>query len=88
MWLGDITFDTSGVNVTDTSAPVDTSTPAPTGPSTSASLINLAADLASVITPYKSGVPVNLAISPQTQSFLIMGGVLLGGLLLLNMIRR
>lgn len=76
MWLGDVTVgDSSDPNA----APV-IDAPSP--------LLSLAANLVDMIHPYKQGVPVSLAISPQTQSFLMMGGILIGGLLLLNMVRR
>lgn len=77
MWLGDITVGDDSTESTAT-PPSDTSS----------SLVSLAANLVDMIHPYKQGVPVNFAIAPQTQTFLIAGGVLIGGLLLLNMIRR
>ena len=83
MWLGDIvSVGADGTIVDDGSI---SAAPAPGPPSP---WIRLAADLADAIHPYKTGVPVNVNISPQTQSFLLMGGVAIGGLLLLNMIRR
>ncbi|MGH8336546.1 MAG: hypothetical protein ACRETL_06975 [Gammaproteobacteria bacterium] len=83
MWLGDITVGADG-SVTDDGS----LTASPAAPSDTSSFVDLAANLVDMIHPYKQGVPVNLAISPQTQSFLMIGGVLIGGLLLLNMVRR
>lgn len=73
MWLGDIT-------VGDSNAPVDASPPSP--------WVSLAANVVDMIHPYKQGVPVNVAIAPQTQTFLMMGGVLVAGLVLLSLVRR
>jgi hypothetical protein len=79
MYLGDITVgDPNADTVTDTNAPVVGTNP----------LLTLAANLSNAIIPIKQGVPVNVAIAPQTQSFLLMGGALLAGLLVLNMVRR
>ena len=79
MWLGDIT-------VGDPNAPPDASA-APAAPSDN-SFVDLAANLVDIIHPYKQGVPVNVAIAPQTQSFLMMGGLLLGGLVILSLLKR
>jgi hypothetical protein len=81
MWLGDITV---GDSTDPTATPVVDPNAAP---SASNGLINLAAGLVNAIKPYGSGVPVNFAISPQTQSFLIAGGVLIGGLVIISMMR-
>lgn len=82
MWLGDITLSDTGL---------DTGT-APVDPNAAASAVNpyvsLAANLVDIIHPYKQGVPVNVAISPQTQTFLMMGGLLIGGLVILSLVRR
>lgn len=77
MWLGDITVGDSG-------APSDTTTPA----DTSSPWVSLAANLVDIVHPYKQGVPVNVAIAPQTQTFLLMGGVLVAGLVILSLVRR
>jgi hypothetical protein len=85
MWLSGISIGADGTVIDDGSISA-----APVAPpaDTSSPLIRLAADLADAIHPYKTGVPVNLQISPQTQSFLIMGGVLIAGVVLLGMFRK
>jgi hypothetical protein len=50
------------------------------------SYVSLAANLVDMLHPYKQGVPVNVTIDSQTQSFLMMGGLFLGGLMMLNLI--
>jgi hypothetical protein len=78
MWLGDITVG-------------DDSSPTPAASSAASDVVpfvNLAAGLVNAIQPYKQGVPVNVAIAPQTQSFLMMGGFLVAGLVILNMLKR
>ena len=83
MWLGDITVGDSSDGTdagTTGNAPMIVSAPNP--------LLSLAANLADAIHPYKSGVPVTVGLSADTQSFLLMGGILVGGLLLLNMVNR
>jgi len=82
MWLGDITYGS------DQDAPSDPNAPPAVTPSGENSLVSLAANLVDMIHPYKQGVPVNFSIAPQTQTFLMMGGVLLGGLLLLSLVRK
>lgn len=78
MRLGYYLGDDSTTATTDTTA----------APSGSSPLITLAADLVDAIHPYKQGVPVNLAISADTQSFLLTGGVLLAGVIILAMMRK
>ena len=77
MWLGDISFG-------------DDTGDAPAAPAASSndSLVSLAANLVDIIHPYKQGVPVNLAISPQTQTFLLAGFVGVAGLLVFNLMSR
>lgn len=75
MWLGDITVGDSTAD----------NSPAPAADNP---YVSLAANLVDMIHPYKQGVPLNVAIAPQTQTFLMMGGALLAGLLILNMVRR
>jgi hypothetical protein len=77
MWLGDITIGDPNLP-----SPVDQPS-APPSP-----LVSLAANLVDMIHPYKQGVPLTVGISPQTQSFLMMGGVLIAGLVILNMVRK
>lgn len=80
MWLGDITYgDTVDPNAT---PPAEAPAPAPNP------YVSLAANLIDMIHPYKAGVPVTVGISPQTQTFLIAGGVLIGGLVILSMMKR
>jgi hypothetical protein len=79
MWFGDITVGDPNADPNATPA-VDSST--------TSNLINIASGLVSAIQPYKQGVPVNVAISPQTQSFLMMGGILVAGLVVLSLVRR
>jgi hypothetical protein len=76
MWLGDIAIgdDTAG-----------DATPAPASDN---SFMSLAANLVDIIHPYKQGVPVNIAISPQTQTFLLAGFVGVAGLLVFNLMSR
>lgn len=81
MWLGDITYGDTTVDPNAT-PPSQTQVP-PDNP-----YVSLAANLIDMIHPYKQGVPVIASISPQTQNFLVMGGVLLGGLFLLGMLRK
>jgi hypothetical protein len=82
MWLGDI-------SVGDPNADPNAATPAASSASSDVvPFVNLAANLVSAIKPYGQGVPVNVAISPQTQSFLMMGGLFIGGLVILNMLKR
>lgn len=78
MWLGDVTVGSDTLANDQSVSPGSSVNP----------YVSLAANLVDIIHPYKQGVPVSLAISPQTQSFLIAGGVLIGGLLILNMVRR
>jgi len=83
MWLGDI-------SVGDIPIPDPNASPTPAASSASSDItpyVSLAANIASAFAP-KTGVPVTVGISQQTQSFLMMGGILIGGLLLLNMIKR
>jgi hypothetical protein len=83
MWLGDI-------SIGDTPTPDPNAAPTPAASSASSDItpyVNLAANLAQAFSP-KTGVPVTVGISSQTQSFLMMGGIFLGGLLLLNMMKR
>ena len=86
MWLGDMSVGADGTVIDDGSISLAPA-PAPTDASSSP-LIRLAADLADAIHPYKAGVPVTFSLSPQTQNLVMMGGLLVGGLLVLNMIRR
>lgn len=81
MWFGDITYGSNQDQPSDPNAP-------PVADAPSNPYVSLAANLLDAIHPYKTGVPVNFNIAPQTQTFLMMGGVLIGGLLLLNMVRR
>lgn len=76
MWLGDITVGSDSAVDPNASA-------APASP-----WINLAANVVDMIHPYKQGVPVNVAIAPQTQTFLMLGGVLVAGLVILSLVRR
>jgi len=90
MWFGDISV---GDPNTDPGVSIVPNDPAGAGilpqqPSTASNLINIASGLVSAIQPYKQGVPVNVAISPQTQSFLMMGGVLIAGLVILSLVKR
>jgi hypothetical protein len=81
MWLGDITVGDQTpplLEATQVVPPVDTSNP----------YVSLAANLVDIIHPYKQGVPVNVAIAPQTQTFLMMGGILIGGLFILSLVKR
>jgi len=78
MYLGDI-------SVGDDSSDSGVSTPAPS--SDSSALVSLAADIAPFFAP-KTGVPVTVGISSQTQSFLSIALFGIGGLLLLNMMKR
>lgn len=57
-------------------------------PTTTDNLVNLAANVVDILHPYKTGVPVNVGIDSQTQSFLMMGGILIAGLVILNMVSR
>jgi hypothetical protein len=79
MWFGDITVGDPNADPNAVPA-VDSSN--------TSNLINIASGLVSAIQPYKQGVPVNVAISPQTQSFLMMGGILVAGLVILSLVRR
>jgi hypothetical protein len=76
MWLGDITVGSD--SAVDSAAPA-----APASP-----WVNLAANVVDMIHPYKQGVPVNVAIAPQTQTFLMVGGVLIAGLVILSWVKR
>jgi hypothetical protein len=75
MWIGGLGDDST-----------DVPAPAPASPSSDA--LSLAANLVDIIHPYKQGVPVNVSIDSQTQSFLMMGGVLIAGLVILSMVKR
>lgn len=55
-------------------------------PSNTSSLLSLAASAASVLTP--KGVPVTVGLSPQTISLISIGLFGIGGLFLLNMMRK
>lgn len=80
MWLGDITYgDTVDPNATPPSVTTD---PAPNP------YVSLAANLVDMLHPYKAGVPVTVGISPATQSLLVAGGLLIGGLVLLSFMKR
>lgn len=85
MWLsgfGDVTVGTD-----DTGMPVINSPPSAVA-STPDNLVSLAANVVDILHPYKTGVPVNVGIDPQTQSFLMMGGLLAAGLVILSMVGR
>ena len=58
------------------------------GTSTTDNLVSLAANVVDMIHPYKQGVPVNVGIDAQTQSFLMMGGLLVAGLVILSLAKK
>lgn len=88
MWLGDISYGTdSNSDTTDSS--LTAAIPSTTAPDASTNpYVSLAANLVDMLHPYKQGVPVNFSISPQTQNFMLMGGLLLGGLVVLGLLRK
>jgi hypothetical protein len=78
MRLGDITVGDDSGNSSGVSTPPSDNTSA---------LISLASNVASVFAP-KTGVPVTVGIAPQTQSFISIALFGIGGLLVLNMLRK
>lgn len=81
MWLGDITYGSDQDQPSDPNAP-------PAAVTLDNPYVSLAANLVDMIHPYKAGVPVNFNIAPQTQTFLMAGGALLAGLVMLSMFRK
>lgn len=79
MWFGDITYGS------DQDAPSDPNAPPAVAATPDNPYVSLAANLVDMIHPYKAGVPVNFNIAPQTQSFLMMGGALIAGLVVLSL---